>query len=51
MKLAPEGAEAFRRRYRERRGLLDALLDRDEERAEQLAMHHHGEALIQLSGI
>lgn len=51
MKLAPERAEAFRRRYREHRGLLDALLDRDEERAEQLAMHHHREALIQLSSI
>ncbi|MER7178641.1 GntR family transcriptional regulator [Streptomyces hyaluromycini] len=51
VKLAPERAEAFRRRYREHRGLLDALLDRDEERAEQLAMHHHREALIQLSGI
>lgn len=51
MKLAPERAEAFRRRYREHRDLLDALLDRDEERAEQLAMHHHREALIQLSSI
>ncbi|MFC9842763.1 GntR family transcriptional regulator [Streptomyces sp. NPDC060223] len=48
-KLAPERAESFRRRYREHRGLLDALLDRDEDRAEQLAMHHHREALIQLS--
>jgi DNA-binding GntR family transcriptional regulator len=49
IKLALERAEVFRRRYREHRGLLDALLDRDEERAEQLAMHHHREALIQLS--
>ncbi|MFF2060585.1 GntR family transcriptional regulator [Streptomyces sp. NPDC058200] len=49
IKLAPERAESFRRRYREHRGLLDALLERDEERAEQLAMHHHREALIQLS--
>ncbi|MEU0282326.1 GntR family transcriptional regulator [Streptomyces sp. NPDC088551] len=49
IRLAPERAEAFRRRYREHRGLLDALLERDEERAEQLAMHHHREALIQLS--
>ncbi|MFE3112294.1 GntR family transcriptional regulator [Kitasatospora indigofera] len=50
VRLAPERAEAFRRRYREHRGLLDALLERDEERAEQLAAHHHREALIQLSG-
>ncbi|MFC8448151.1 GntR family transcriptional regulator [Kitasatospora sp. NPDC057223] len=50
VKLAPERAEAFRRRYREHRGLLDALLDRDEDRAEQLAAHHHREALVQLSG-
>ncbi|MFF1418566.1 GntR family transcriptional regulator [Streptomyces sp. NPDC058280] len=49
IKLAPERAGSFRRRYREHRGLLDALLERDEERAEQLAMHHHREALIQLS--
>ncbi|QIQ06381.1 GntR family transcriptional regulator [Streptomyces liangshanensis] len=50
VRLAPDRAEAFRRRYREHRALLDALLDRDEERAELLASHHHGEALLQLSG-
>lgn len=49
IKLAPERAEAFRRRFREHRNLLDALLDRDEERAELLAAHHHREALNQLS--
>ncbi|MEV6476755.1 GntR family transcriptional regulator [Streptomyces sp. NPDC051657] len=49
IKLAPERAEAFRRRFREHRSLLDALLDRDEERAEMLAAHHHREALNQLS--
>jgi DNA-binding GntR family transcriptional regulator len=50
VKLAPERAEGFRRRYREHRELLGALLERDEERAEQLAAHHHRAALIQLSG-
>ncbi|MFB9465282.1 GntR family transcriptional regulator [Streptomyces cinereospinus] len=49
IKLAPGRAEAFRRRFREHRSLLDALLDRDEERAELLAAHHHREALHQLS--
>ncbi|MCX5535778.1 GntR family transcriptional regulator [Streptomyces sp. NBC_00006] len=50
IRLAPEQAEAFRRRFREHRSLLDALVDRDEERAELLAAHHHREALNQLSG-
>jgi DNA-binding GntR family transcriptional regulator len=49
VKLAPGRAEAFRRRYCEHRDLLAALLDRDEERAEHLAAHHHREALVQLS--
>ncbi|MEV0579360.1 GntR family transcriptional regulator [Streptomyces sp. NPDC050392] len=49
IKLAPERTEAFRRRFREHRSLLDALVDRDEERAELLAAHHHREALHQLS--
>ncbi|MFJ4898190.1 GntR family transcriptional regulator [Streptomyces sp. NPDC088727] len=49
IKLAPERAEAFRRRFREHRSLLDALVDRDEERAELLAARHHREALNQLS--
>jgi DNA-binding GntR family transcriptional regulator len=49
IKIAPERAEAFRSRYHEHRGLLQALLDRDEDRAETLAAHHHHEALIQLS--
>ncbi|MFJ4716238.1 GntR family transcriptional regulator [Streptomyces sp. NPDC088785] len=49
IRLVPERAEAFRRRFRDHRGLLDALLDRDEERAEMLAAHHHREALNQLS--
>ncbi|MBO3675322.1 GntR family transcriptional regulator [Streptomyces sp. NEAU-YJ-81] len=50
MKLAPEHAEAFRARYSEHRQLLDALLERDEERAEELAARHHRAALVQLSG-
>ncbi|MFC5826343.1 GntR family transcriptional regulator [Nonomuraea insulae] len=49
VKLAPDRDDAFRRRYREHRNLLAALLNRDEDRAEQLAAHHHGEALVQLS--
>ncbi|MGW2173368.1 GntR family transcriptional regulator [Streptomyces sp. NPDC001705] len=49
MKLAPERADAFRARYLEHRQLLDALLERDEDRAEQLAAQHHRAALIQLS--
>ncbi|QIY93106.1 GntR family transcriptional regulator [Streptomyces sp. S1D4-11] len=49
VKLAPERAEGFRSRYREHRDLLDALLERDEDRAEQLAAAHHRAALIQLS--
>ncbi|MFE5026056.1 GntR family transcriptional regulator [Streptomyces sp. NPDC056656] len=49
MKLVPERAEEFRARYREHRQLLDALLERDEERAEELAAQHHHAALIQLS--
>ncbi|WP_405798211.1 GntR family transcriptional regulator [Streptomyces sp. NBC_01506] len=49
MRLVPERAEAFRRRYHEHREILDALLERDEERAERLAMRHHREALAQLS--
>lgn len=50
MKLVPERAETFRRRYHEHRALLDALLVRDEERSEKLAVRHHREALVQLSG-
>jgi DNA-binding GntR family transcriptional regulator len=49
MKLAPGRAESFRSRYREHRELLDALLERDEDRAEQLAAAHHRAALVQLS--
>ncbi|MGW6358559.1 GntR family transcriptional regulator [Streptomyces sp. NPDC055092] len=49
MKLAPERAEDFRSRYAEHRELLDALLERDEDRAEQLAAAHHRAALHQLS--
>ncbi|MFJ9034674.1 GntR family transcriptional regulator [Streptomyces sp. NPDC102274] len=49
MKLVPERAEVFRARYHEHRQLLDALLERDEERAEKLAAQHHHAALIQLS--
>jgi DNA-binding GntR family transcriptional regulator len=49
VKLAPDQAEDFRRRYREHRDLLAALLARDEDRAERLAAHHHRDALIQLS--
>ncbi|MDH6219729.1 GntR family transcriptional regulator [Streptomyces pseudovenezuelae] len=50
MKLAPERAEAFRARYHEHRLILDALLERDEDRAEELAVRHHRAALVQLSG-
>ncbi|MGW3285262.1 GntR family transcriptional regulator [Streptomyces sp. NPDC001002] len=50
MKLAPERADSFRARYHEHRRLLDALLERDEDRAEELAAHHHRAALVQLSG-
>ncbi|GAA1185600.1 GntR family transcriptional regulator [Streptomyces rhizosphaericus] len=50
MRLAPEHAEAFRARYHEHRELLDALLERDEDRAEELAARHHRAALAQLSG-
>ncbi|MCQ8193188.1 GntR family transcriptional regulator [Streptomyces rugosispiralis] len=50
IRLAPERAEAFRARYREHRELLDALLERDEDRAEELAVRHHRAALVQLSG-
>jgi DNA-binding GntR family transcriptional regulator len=49
MKLAPGRADSFRSRYREHRELLDALLERDEDRAEQLAAAHHRAALVQLS--
>ncbi|MET9554701.1 GntR family transcriptional regulator [Streptomyces sp. NPDC006645] len=49
MRLVPERAEAFRARYDEHRELLDALLERDEERAELLAARHHRAALVQLS--
>ncbi|MGW1208151.1 GntR family transcriptional regulator [Streptomyces sp. NPDC002499] len=51
MRLAPERADAFRARYHEHRLLLDALLERDEDRAEELAAHHHRAALVQLSGV
>ncbi|MER5550999.1 GntR family transcriptional regulator [Streptomyces sp. NPDC002793] len=50
MELAPARAEAFRARYHEHRELLDALLERDEEHAEELAARHHRAALDQLSG-
>ncbi|CDR02815.1 GntR family transcriptional regulator [Streptomyces iranensis] len=50
MRLARERAEAFRARYHEHRELLDALLERDEGRAEELAARHHRAALGQLSG-
>ncbi|MFJ5262607.1 GntR family transcriptional regulator [Streptomyces sp. NPDC088387] len=49
MRLAPERAETFRARYREHRQILDALLERDEDRAEELAARHHRAALVQLS--
>ncbi|MER0429448.1 GntR family transcriptional regulator [Streptomyces microflavus] len=49
MKIAPERADAFRARYYEHRELLDALLERDEARAEELATRHHRAALDQLS--
>ncbi|WP_079038465.1 GntR family transcriptional regulator [Streptomyces sp. NBRC 110028] len=50
MRLVPEHAEAFRARYHGHRELLDALLERDEDRAEELAARDHGAALAQLSG-
>ncbi|MER7922627.1 GntR family transcriptional regulator [Streptomyces sp. NPDC096057] len=49
LKIAPERGDAFRARYREHRDLLDALLERDESRAEELAARHHRAALVQLS--
>ncbi|MEW2165644.1 GntR family transcriptional regulator [Streptomyces sp. NPDC007084] len=49
IRLAPERAADFRGRYHEHHELLDALLERDEVRAEELAAHHHRAALIQLS--
>ncbi|MFJ9034330.1 GntR family transcriptional regulator [Streptomyces sp. NPDC102274] len=49
MNLAPERTEAFRARYHEHRQLLDALLERDEDRVEELAARHHRAALVQLS--
>lgn len=51
MKIVPEREEAFRARYREHRELLDALLERDEDRAEELAARHHRAALVQLSSL
>ncbi|WP_055550259.1 FCD domain-containing protein [Streptomyces sp. NBRC 110028] len=50
LRLVPGHVEAFRTRYHEHRELLDALLERDEGRAEELAMRHHGAALAQLGG-
>ncbi|MFI6463116.1 GntR family transcriptional regulator [Streptomyces sp. NPDC050538] len=49
LKIVPERGAAFRARYREHRDLLDALLERDENRAEELAARHHRAALVQLS--
>ncbi|MEV8413121.1 GntR family transcriptional regulator [Streptomyces niveus] len=49
MKIVPSRGEAFRARYREHRELLDALLERDEDLAEELAARHHRAALVQLS--
>ncbi|MFE6887318.1 GntR family transcriptional regulator [Streptomyces sp. NPDC057694] len=49
LRVVHEGADVFRRRYHEHRELLDALLGRDEERAERLAARHHREALDQLA--
>ncbi|MFG2375316.1 GntR family transcriptional regulator [Streptomyces sp. NPDC048504] len=50
MQLVPERADTFRARYHEHRQLLDALLERDEDRAEELAALHHRAALDQLAG-
>jgi DNA-binding GntR family transcriptional regulator len=51
MRLAPDRAASFRSRYHEHRELLNALLDRDEDRAEQLALDHHRAALAELAGL
>ncbi|RCG32052.1 GntR family transcriptional regulator [Sphaerisporangium album] len=50
IRFAPERAEEFRARYDEHRLILDALMARDEDRAERLASRHHRAALDRLSG-
>ncbi|MGK3945092.1 GntR family transcriptional regulator [Streptomyces sp. RP5T] len=49
IEIVPAQAEAFHTRYQEHHELLDALLARDEDRAEEVATRHHRSALVQLS--
>ncbi|WP_424532475.1 GntR family transcriptional regulator [Sphaerisporangium viridialbum] len=49
VRLLRERAPDFRRRYRQHHELLAAIADRDAERAEAVALHHHRAALRQLA--